>query len=65
MRRISAMLAVVVLGYGAAGIHGEDSAKPLDDQFLIKAASCGHAQIEIGKLADQRANSPKAGQQAG
>ena len=59
MRRISAMLAVVVLGSGAGGVYGQDAAKPLDDNFLIKAASCGHAQIEIGKLADKRANSAK------
>jgi len=42
------------------GARGDDTANlPLDDNFLIKVATCENAEIETGKLADKHAASPK------
>jgi putative membrane protein len=59
MRRIGTLLSVVILSCAVGGVRGEDAKFPLDDSFLIKVSPCEHAQIEIGKLADKRAGSPK------
>jgi putative membrane protein len=59
MRRIGALLSVMILSCSAGGVRGEDAPLPLDNNFLIKVAPCEHAQIEIDKLADKRAASPK------
>ena len=52
MRCLCALLSIAIMGYGTGGVRGEDPAKPLDDNFLIKVAPGAHAQIEISKLAD-------------
>jgi len=57
MQRFSALISVAIFGFGFGAARADDAARPLDDDFLIKAASCGHAQIEIGKLAEKHAAS--------
>ena len=49
--------AVVILVLGAGTRGAEKGERPLDKDFLIKMASCNHAEAEISKLADKRAES--------
>jgi putative membrane protein len=51
MHRISAMFAIVVLGAWAGVARADKETTPLDDNFLISAASCENAVIEISGLA--------------
>ena len=59
MQRISALLSVVVFGCFTSNARSDEPGRPLDDNFLIKISSCVHAEIELDKLADKRASSPK------
>lgn len=56
MKHICIFLSVAALGFFSDVAFGDDS-ENLDSNFLIKAASCDNAEIEIGKLADKRAGS--------
>ena len=56
MLRIGALMSLAIL---VSGARAEDATLPLDDNFLIKVCPCAHAQIEIGKLAEKRADSAK------
>jgi putative membrane protein len=55
MKRFSFLPAFAIVCIVSAGAHGGD--KPLDKDFLVKAATCNHAEIEVTKLADRRSNS--------
>jgi len=58
MKLLGNLMAVLVLcGFAIGTNAGEKSARPLDKDFLVKVATCNNAEIEIGKLADKRANS--------
>ena len=46
-----------VLWASAGYVRSDDAPKPLDNEFLIKAATANHAEIEISKLADRHASS--------
>jgi putative membrane protein len=60
MQRLCAVLSMVVVGVWGSGVRGDDRTEmPLDDNFLIKAATCENAEIEAAKLADKHAASPK------
>jgi len=59
MQRIAILLSVVFLGASSMGASAAKDEQPLDDNFLIKASSCTHAAINISKLADKHAASPK------
>jgi putative membrane protein len=58
MKRAGIFVAAVVVSsfMGAAG-GGDKTERPLDKDFLIKAATANHAEIQFGKLADKRAGS--------
>ena len=51
---------IVLLGlYCPGGLTGgEKIVLPLDSDFMVKAASCNNAEIQIGKLASSRSDSP-------
>jgi putative membrane protein len=47
------------LGLSAGLANAADEAPVLDKEFLIQAASVGHAEVEFSKLADSRASSER------
>ena len=57
MQRVLCLFSVAILACSVQAVRADDN--PLDDQFLVKAATCENTAIEIGKLADKRAASPK------
>jgi len=57
MRHFSTLLSIAIFGCWASGARGDDPARPLDDNFLIKAAATDNAEIETSKLADRRSGS--------
>jgi len=48
---------IVIGGLVTSANAGEKSERPIDKDFLIKAATCNNAEIQISKLADSRSNS--------
>ncbi len=53
MKSLGMLLSVSVVCWLAAGARGDDSAKlPVDNDFLVKAATCNHAVIAISKMAE-------------
>lgn len=59
MRSICSYLSLAILSFWTAGVRGEDSSTPLDNEFLIKAAPMQQAEITISKLADKHSDSAK------
>jgi putative membrane protein len=57
MRYFSALLSTAVFACWAGVARADDQAQPLDDNFLIKAATTDNAEIETSKLADKRSGS--------
>jgi putative membrane protein len=58
MKHVTMVLAAAVVGFWA-NCSMADERRPLDNDFLIKAASCENAEIQFGKLAASKANSEK------
>ena len=54
MKSLGMLLSVsVVCWLAAKSARGDDSAKlPVDNDFLVKAATCNHAVIAISKMAE-------------
>jgi len=59
MKRINTLLVVAIFGFWASSARADDATRPLDNNFLVKAASCENAEIEIAKLADKHSSSEK------
>lgn len=57
MNRFGIALSWSVLCCLAVGVRADEPVKlPVDNEFLIKAATCNHAAITIGKMAENRAS---------
>lgn len=58
MKRVGTLLLAIVVCCLVAGARGDDAVKlPLDNDFLVKVATCNHAAIAIGKMAEKQADS--------
>ena len=59
MRIFAGLMSASLVGMLMTGASAGEKNAPLDNDFLIKVASCHNADIEISKLADKRsASSP-------
>lgn len=59
MKSIAKMLGIaLVVSFASSVSAGDKIGFPLDSDFLIKAASCNNAEIQIAKLASSRSDSP-------
>lgn len=52
-------LAALVFCVVGRTLGGGKTNRPIDNDFLIKVATCNHAEVEYAKLADKRAGSAK------
>jgi putative membrane protein len=53
MKRVGILLSASVVCLLIAGARGDDAVKlPLDNDFLVKVATCNHAVIAISKMAE-------------
>jgi putative membrane protein len=53
MKRVGILMSASVVCWMVGGARGDDPAKlPLDNDFLVKAATCNHAVIVISKMAE-------------
>jgi putative membrane protein len=53
MKRVGMLLSASVVCWLVAGARGDDPVKlPLDNDFLVKTATCNHAVIVISKMAE-------------
>jgi putative membrane protein len=59
MKHLVTLVAVIGVGLAVTQIQGggDDKKLPLDKEFLVRAAVCNNAEIEVSKLADKRADS--------
>ena len=53
MKHVVTLMSMSLVCWLVAGARGDDPVKmPLDNEFLIKAATCNHAVIAISKMAE-------------
>lgn len=58
MKNVCMFLSALVVSGFAIGARGDEKTdRPLDNEFLIKVASCSNAGIQISKLANKRSES--------
>jgi putative membrane protein len=57
MQRTIALLTVAAVAFWGGNVRAAD--QPLDNDFVIKTSSCEHACVEMAKMGEKQANSPK------
>lgn len=53
------LAALLIASLAATGLRADDKLPTNDKEFVMKAASCGHAEVKFSELADSRAADPK------
>ncbi|MCE9530338.1 MAG: DUF4142 domain-containing protein [Planctomycetes bacterium] len=59
MRHLNVLISLAMIGYGASAALANEEGNELDGDFLIKMAAYDYSEIDIGKLAEMRAESPQ------